>query len=291
MRNWRNQNWFVIALAALGIFCSIFLTESPRWLISQKRYGEARLILEKMAKTNGKESKSEIKEETSSPSLVERVEVKNNLSIKMSFKLLLGTREKFLKFLLLTTLWFALNLLYYGVSLGVTSIDSVNPYLIYLFSSLAEFCGYMLCSINDKFGRKRMSIIYFTLSGILCLVISFVPRNTDFNDERKVLIDAVIIISLASLGKCAASAAFNTCVVVTADHYPTNIRSFAVLFISCLGSVGSLISPQVNLSRVLWKSLPYVIFSFFSLVGSVAMFFLSDDSNSKKKQNQIEPIS
>ena len=284
MRDWRNQNWFVIALAAFGVLCSLFLAESPRWLISQKRFTQARLVLEQMAKTNGKQLKSEIDCQQD----VKDVKENKNTSIKASFREMLGTRERLFKFLLLTTLWFALNLLYYGVSLGVTSIDSVNPYLIYLFSSLAEFCGYMLCSINDIYGRKRMSIIYFLLSGIFCLVISFVPRNTDPNDAEKVLLDAIIIISLASLGKCAASAAFNTCVVVTADHYPTNIRGFAVLSISCLGSVGSLVSPQVNLSRVLWKSLPYIIFSIFSLVGSVAMFFLPDVADFS---NKVKPIS
>ncbi len=87
------------------------------------------------------------------------------------------------------------------MSLGVTSIDSVNPYLMYLFSSIAEFCGYLLCLVNDKIGRQRVLIIYFLLSGIICITISFIPRNQDLTDKTKVLTDSAIIITLASIGK------------------------------------------------------------------------------------------
>jgi len=90
-----------------------------------------------------------------------------------------------------------------------------------------------------------------------------------------------------------ASAAFNTCYAFTANFYPTNVRNFAFTFISCIGNIGinysfnfcgifyfitfigAFVSPQVNLSKNLWKPLPYLIFSSFSLLGSIAIFLLS----------------
>jgi nitrate/nitrite transporter NarK len=145
---------------------------------------------------------------------------------------------------------------------------------MFIFSCIAELFGYLICTINDRIGRKKAIMIYFILSGIICLVTSFVPRNQDLNNKDKVIADAVIIIILVSIGKCMASAAFNTCYVFTAEYYQTNVRNFAILFVSCIGNIGGFISPQVNLSKILWKSLPYLIFSSFSLVGSLAIFLL-----------------
>ena len=257
--------------------------------MSQRRFTEAEIIFKKIANMNGKvlttsvqmkEDTFDLKAQDEENNFSKQLEsdaalVKTeNTDMKTMMKLLCFPIMNFKKSFLLSCVWFSLNLLYYGVGLGITSIDAINPYLMYIFSSFAELCGYLLCAINDKIGRRRSSILFFTLSGIICLIISFVPRNKNLMDNKKIIIDATIIIILVSIGKCMASAAFNTCYVFTAEFYPTKVRNFALLFISCIGNVGGFISPQVNYSKVVWKSLPYVIFSSFSLLGSLSVFLL-----------------
>jgi MFS family permease len=245
IRDWEINNWIIIGFTAIAILISLkFLTESPKWLVSLNRLTDAGNLLKKIAVMNGKQmsesfDKKLIETEKCIPQSSSKVEQKQNLKAMLK-QICLPVKFNLIKLILLACVWLSLNLLYYGVSLGVTSIDSINPYLMYLFSSIAEFCGYMLCLINDRIGRRKALMIYFLLSGIICITISFIPRNQDLNNNTKVIIDAAIIITLASIGKCMASAAFNTCYVFTANFYPTNVRNFAFSLISCIGNIGNL---------------------------------------------------
>ena len=246
-KDWEINNWILLGVTVISILISIvFLNESPRWLISQNRPKDALVVLKKIAIVNRKQlnlnnESIELKDKDSENSIQESFTKEEKLDMKLMFKqICFPVKSNLIKLILLTGVWLSLNLLYYGVSLGVTSIDSINPYLMYIFSSIAEFLGYMLCIINDKIGRRRALIIYFLISGIICLVVSFIPRNEDLDDNSKVIADAAIIITLVSIGKCMASAAFNTCYLFTAEFYPTNVRNFAFSFISCIGNVGKI---------------------------------------------------
>jgi OCT family organic cation transporter-like MFS transporter 4/5 len=106
-----------------------------------------------------------------------------------------------------------------------------------------------------------------------------VPRNKDFDDEAKVLQDAILIISLISIGKFTVSASFNTLFVYTAELYDTRVRNFALVMCSCVGRLGSLISPQINLlGTIVWKTLPFLIFSISAFIAAVFNFILPEKS-------------
>jgi len=56
----------------------------------------------------------------------------------------------FIKIFLLFILWNSLSLNYVGVSLGVTSVLKVNPYVMFSLASLFEFFGAAICNFNQK---------------------------------------------------------------------------------------------------------------------------------------------
>ncbi len=77
-----------------------------------------------------------------------------------------------------------------------------------------------------------------------------------------------------------ASAAFNSGYVFTSKLYPVNVRNTLVSLVLSVGRIGSLISPQINLLKTLvWAPLPYLIFSFSSLIASFTMIFVPNPSN------------
>ena len=61
----------------------------------------------------------------------------------------------FIKTILLVFVWNALTLAYYGISLGITSIDAINHYYMYFLSSIAELVGYIISNVNDTFGHRK----------------------------------------------------------------------------------------------------------------------------------------
>lgn len=54
-KEWRYVQIPCILSAIVGFFFLLFSPESPRFLVSTKRYDEARLALNKIAKVNGKD--------------------------------------------------------------------------------------------------------------------------------------------------------------------------------------------------------------------------------------------
>jgi MFS family permease len=160
---------------------------------------------------------------------------------------------------------------------GVTSISSnLDPYLMYLLSSIAEVIGYISCHLNDKFSRKRVMIFFLGTAGIMCLIVALIPKDV----SSDLSVNSILVILFASIGKAMASAAFNSGYVFTSKLYPVNVRNTLVSLVLSVGRIGSLISPQINLLKTLvWAPLPYLIFSFSSLIASFTMIFVPNPSN------------
>ena len=59
--------------------------------------------------------------------------------------------QNFIKMFLLFILWNSLSLNYVGISLGVTSVLKVNPYVMFSLASLFEFFGAAICNFNQKY--------------------------------------------------------------------------------------------------------------------------------------------
>jgi MFS family permease len=51
--NWVYLEYIGIAIGCIGIIGSLYIPESPRWLIAQKKFPEARKVFEKIANVNG----------------------------------------------------------------------------------------------------------------------------------------------------------------------------------------------------------------------------------------------
>jgi OCT family organic cation transporter-like MFS transporter 4/5 len=297
IRDWQIINLIIAGLTTISTIVFYFLAdESPKWYFEQKKYPEAIIVIKKIARINKKsfdetqfENEKKIYDEESSNKMfnnkvspIENMKIEESnegISMKTVLIEIFTPRKVLFKTLLIVYIWFASILLYFGISLGISGIDSVNPYVLYIFQSLAEVAGYWLCLLNDKFGKRRMNIIYLILSASVCLIVSLVPRNKDFDDEAKVLQDAVLIISLISIGKFTVSASFNTLFVYTTELYDTRVRNFALVMCSCVGRLGSLISPQINfLGTIVWKTLPFLIFSISAFIAAVFNFILPEKS-------------
>ena len=110
---------------------------------------------------------------------------------------------------------------------------------------------------------------FFALASVSCMCAAFIPNSL-----------AVLKIIFALTGKTMASALTNSLYVYTNQMYPTNVRNTFVLLVSSLGRVGSIVSPQINLlQNLVWKPLPYIIFSSSSLLGCLFIFLLPEPSS------------
>ena len=111
-----------------------------------------------------------------------------------------------------------------------------------------------------------MLIIFYGTTGVVCLIVSVIPTD-----------QAILMITFASFGKAMAAAAFNSSYTYTSQQFPTFVRNTFFLFVSSIGRLGSIISPQINLlQNLVWKPLPYIIFSSSSFIACLFVFILPD---------------
>jgi MFS family permease len=120
-KDWEINSWILLGVTVIALFIAIvFLDESPRWLMSMRRYDEARKIFKKIATLNNKsENFNEeffhlIVKETRDD---DPISIKNeNSNVKEMFKeICLPVKFNLIKLILLAIVWLSLNLLYYGI--------------------------------------------------------------------------------------------------------------------------------------------------------------------------------
>ncbi len=147
-----NRTMAIYSLIVV-ILIIFILDESPRFLATKERYEELQKVLNKIAKFNGN---SEIafdiamleKNRESGEVYIESTENldldTNNQNKSISkYQEIWSPRTNLLKTGIFIYLWLALNLIYYGISLGITNIDTqVNSYIMYLLSRFGyvSFC-------------------------------------------------------------------------------------------------------------------------------------------------------
>jgi len=146
LRNWHSINYFLIFYSILIVLMvALVLPESPRYLVTLKKYRKAYKILKRIAKVNGTSQKLLNENEMirlfkSSVSNKNKEQEENNpLNEQFNNKYIEKEKDttlidyltnplfNLIKTFILTYCWIALSMIYYGVSLG---IKKTNFYFI-----------------------------------------------------------------------------------------------------------------------------------------------------------------
>lgn len=198
-RNWHTLLIVNAAYSVVVLVMIIFLLpESPRYLVEKRRYKEADEIFKKIARINKRPIETATDSEFQSFLSQQKASKENDESIAAARKLdaemgqednetmvvtqrtettttsssstsndlsavayVFSSKQNVFEIVALIFLSFSLCLAYYGVSLGITMVGDVNPYVIYLFSSLSEIFGYSICHLNDRYESSSLSLFCF----------------------------------------------------------------------------------------------------------------------------------
>ncbi|XP_064105028.1 steroid transmembrane transporter SLC22A24-like isoform X2 [Macrobrachium nipponense] len=187
VRPWR---WMQVAFSAPMILLLVtyywFIVESPRWLISQGRYEEAEEILSRIAKLNGRAfppSKAVVislkKMATPSESNSGEASFRHIVRNLKEYFILILKQEHRAKILNCYFCWFAVSLVYYGVSLNAGNL-SADPYLYVALGSLAEFPCYPISWVLMVYVGRRLSLaICYWMSGVATCVVALLVASMD----------------------------------------------------------------------------------------------------------------
>jgi len=276
IRSWRTlQLAIAIPLFSITAYYWI-LNESPRWLISRRRYLEANKIVKQMLKgTKVIESVNEA---------VKLDEIATHGNIKMvdsdkhesneeltAIKHRHGPsdlwRTKFLrrKSFCLFYCWLTASCGYYGLTLNAADLGG-DPFINLFLSGLIEMPAYIISKyLMDKWGRRPTLSTSFILSGISCITMQAVTK-----DMRE------LNIALSLLGKFGAAAAFGTVYIFASEIYATPIRNVGIGVCSSCARVGGILAPFIAMLSNISNPLPYVVFGGLSIIGGFISLFLPE---------------
>ncbi|EFN71065.1 Organic cation transporter 1 [Camponotus floridanus] len=284
------RHWYTLSLATSVPFILLFsyywiIPESPRWLLSKNRIDEAEVIVQNMAKINGKKvpknflRKMEIEilkrqgiscngknsndgnidiesENRSPPTSATPMDLITNPNIRK-------------KFFILAFDWVANAVVYNGLSYNTTNLG-VSDYLAFFIGGIVEIPSYFITwYAMDRLGRRWVLCVTMMLGGLACVSCMFVPEA-----------DAVwVTVSLAMIGKFGIAASFAVFYVFVGELLPTVLRSQAMGIASFIAGIGLLTFPYIVHLAVYSRVLPLIVMGSLSLAGAFTSIFLPETLN------------
>ncbi|XP_053319371.1 organic cation/carnitine transporter 2-like [Spea bombifrons] len=259
IREWRM---LLLALTVPGIFCIPLwwiIPESPRWLISQGRIGEAEDIIQRAAKKNG----------ITAPEIIFNVAemqyLKDQSHKTHTFLDLLKTKNIRIITLLSILLWMIISVGYFGLSLNTPNLHG-DPYVNCFLSAITEVPAYIIAwLLLRNFPRRYSTSSTLFLGGVVLLFIQLVPPEF-----------GILSIVLVMLGKFGITSAFSMVYVYTAELYPTVVRNMGVGASSMASRLGSILSPYFVYLGAYDKYLPFILMGSLTVLIGVFTLFLPE---------------
>ncbi|XP_074704798.1 solute carrier family 22 member 13-like isoform X2 [Strix aluco] len=254
------RNWRLLEIAGSAPVFALFfyiwvLPESARWLVTKGRIEEAKKVLQKAASINKR---------TIPPGLLEQLKPETQSKSGSTLDLFRKKHLRKVTLIMLCT-WFTGSLVYYGLSLNVTSFG-LDIYLTQLAFGVVELAARYSCIfLLQWFGRKKTQAVVLLLSGLMCLIIICIPED-----------QPVATTVLAIIGKFTATASFSTSYVYTAELFPTVIRQTGVGLCSMSARVAGIMAPLIRLLVQYHRAIPMAIFGSAPVVGGLLCFLLPE---------------
>ncbi|RUS82901.1 hypothetical protein EGW08_009324, partial [Elysia chlorotica] len=258
VREWKTLQLILTApLLATGLTFPILIPESPKWLISRKRYSEAQAILQTIAKVNGKSLPAELDlargshRSSDSPGGIIR-----------GLVLLFNSRVLTFRLIILAISWTVNAMVYYGVGLNMGFIIPGDVYLNFFITALMMLMLFPLAVwIMLRGIRNKLISFSMMLGGVSCLATIF---PTLYNVPW-------VTTLLSCLGKLFLNVSFAVIWLYTAELLPTSARLSGVGFCNFFGRIGSMVAPYIAMLPTvvdgkIGQALPLIVFGACGLV-------------------------
>ncbi|CAH0399953.1 unnamed protein product [Chilo suppressalis] len=267
---WRTFIMVVYPPSLLFLLYIYLLPESIRWLLSKGRKEEAVEIIMKAAKMNkvtlSEETMKQLTEEKTKPiDEKKNPEEESGLWMQVLRSPIIMTRLA-----ICSWWWITCTFVFYGLAINSVSLagDKYTNYMLVVSVEVIAVVTNAL--VLDRIGRKRTLLSAYTVCGIACIAIAFVPKTLSWLSTLLYL-----------LGKIAITQAFSGVYMYTSELFPTHARHSLLGFCSMVGRIGSIVAPQMPLLAIYVEWLPSVLFGSAALVAGGLMLTTPETLNTR----------
>ncbi|OQR71618.1 solute carrier family 22 member 6-B-like [Tropilaelaps mercedesae] len=232
VRDWRFIQIISTAPSIFWLIWTLFLDESPKWLISSGHYDEAKQLLHKIVRRNKlndvdvdnviqkARAKIEIERKTQGRASI--------LDLFREFSIIKITAICMLNNTTMAFLYY--SLLYYTVDLGS------NPYLNLVFTCLTEAPITLLAFFVLKYARRKPVYTITYMISVVSLIALLFPSHTATTAEMV----------LASIAKLSGQITWSVLLVHISEVFPTPVRAIATGFVHIVSRVGAVTAPLLH---------------------------------------------
>ncbi|QQP35362.1 Organic cation transporter, partial [Caligus rogercresseyi] len=229
-----NSNWRLLqAVYSLPLILFVpyiwFTPESPRWLISRKRYEDAEKTISKIMTSNGVKDSGGENLKAILKNISDLESKQESTQEHYSYLDLWRYPGLRVKTFILNWLWIVTSSLYYVLLLDQKELSD-NPYIGFLITSL---------------------IAMLTLTGIS---LTSLPFLESFPTAR---------IGVSIIGRFAANCSYTILTLYSTEQYPTVVRSIGISCSLTVSRIGSILAPYV----LLIGDFAFLIFGLGAILG------------------------
>ncbi|XP_023935630.2 organic cation transporter protein-like [Bicyclus anynana] len=253
---WRHMIMAVNAPCFIIVAYYWLLSESVRWLLSKKKYPEAKKILETVARVNKTHISEKSMEALMNPP--QPTASVPNADAPGLFRSVIRSPVLLRRVCTTPFWWITMTFVYYGLSINSTSLSD-TIYLNYILTCAIEIPGfYTAVLLLDRIGRKITLCSGFFFSAACNIAFVFIPMDM-----------TVLRLIIYLLGKFGISMVVTSIYLYTSELYPTEYRHTFLAFSSMIGRIGSITAPLTPALMTYWHGIPSMLFGCMGVVSGL----------------------
>ncbi|CAD6187676.1 unnamed protein product [Caenorhabditis auriculariae] len=258
-----DYRWLHVLIASPAIFFLSYwwiVPESARWLVSQKKYKEADVVLQKAARTNGVTLPENWWDQLDTDDSSESSAPTQKLGAADLFK----TPELRKRTLVVFFLWPVVSMVYYGMAMKANVLGG-DLYLNFIFAAAVEIPALIVVFLTiDRIGRRPVLAGGFFIAGA-CLILNWAMGE---------IATPWIAVTQMMITKGAITGTYASIYTYSPELFPTMIRNTAMGCCSTIARLGAISASYIAMWIVEQFGKVYMIIPFGVMAVSAGILTL-----------------
>jgi len=259
--DWRIFHHILFCQTAIILIAPWLVKESSRWLITKGRIDEALIIVQQIAKDNGKDVNPAIYQAFKKSAIAE---YERNKKVSLNCLDLFKSPMLRKNMVLMILIWSLTSVLFDGNMRNIVNLK-FSIYWTFTISAIIELPSDLLAIWGLDLIGRRWSAVLSLFGYFFTMVVTII------------LFENVLAVTiLAMIGRGFITYTMNTAAQISLEVVPTQLRGQGTAIANVAAQIANFFAPQIVLSTVVNPRMPFIILGFGALFTGILSIFISE---------------